>query len=89
MESLKLVRNRISDVGFEKLLNVLEQNKTLVTLNLSTNKISDKIFDKLEAFFKLNSCLKNIYLNQNLINANKVKKRVEDLKKNYGVSIFL
>lgn len=50
------------------LLEALENNFTLVSLNVSKNKITTKIMDKLEIFRKKNKTLTDLHMSSNLVN---------------------
>ncbi|CAD8191227.1 unnamed protein product [Paramecium octaurelia] len=80
---VKLMRNRISDIGAMKLMELHCQ-----VLYLQSNVITEKFLDMImNAILKqVQIHIKTVYLGQNLINQFRVKKKIEDLKK-LGISI--
>ncbi|CAD8201809.1 unnamed protein product [Paramecium pentaurelia] len=88
IEILKLGKNRISDIGFDKLLSLLLKRSDIHTLNLSNNDCTEKSIDMIERRIqKLHG--KTIYLsNCKLNNLNQLKKK-QTLFQNKGVILFL
>ena len=50
LKSLKLVRNKITDIMCFQILDSLDYNQSLTSLNLASNRITAKVFDKLNDF---------------------------------------
>ena len=50
LKSLKLVRNKITDIMCFQILDSLDYNQSLTSLNLANNRITAKVFDKLDDF---------------------------------------
>ena len=50
LKSLKLVRNKITDIMCFQILDSLDYNQSLTSLNLASNRITAKVFDKLDDF---------------------------------------
>ena len=50
LKSLKLVRNKITDIMCFQILDSLDYNQSLISLNLASNRITAKVFDKLNDF---------------------------------------
>ncbi|CAK63496.1 unnamed protein product (macronuclear) [Paramecium tetraurelia] len=88
IEILKLGKNRISDIGFDKLLTLLLKRSDIHTLNLSNNDCTVKSIDMIERRIqKLYG--KTIYLsNCKLNNLTQLKKK-QTLFQNKGVTLFL
>ncbi|CAD8071080.1 unnamed protein product [Paramecium sonneborni] len=82
---IKLMKNRISDVGAIKLMELHSQVLHLQS-NVITEKFLDMIMNAIQKQIQIH--IKTIYLGQNLINQFRVKKKIEDLKK-LGISIQL
>ncbi|CAD8187973.1 unnamed protein product [Paramecium pentaurelia] len=80
---IKLMRNRISDVGAMKLMELHCQVLYLQS-NVITEKFLDLIMNAIQKQIQIH--IKTVYLGQNLINQFRVKKKIEDLKK-LGISI--
>ncbi|CAD8195530.1 unnamed protein product [Paramecium octaurelia] len=80
---VKLMRNRISDVGAIKLMELHCQVLYLQS-NVITEKFLDMIMNAIQKQIQIH--IKTVYLGQNLINQFRVKKKIEDLKK-LGISI--
>ena len=89
IQSLKLVRNKISDQGGFALLSAIENNSALHTLNLCNNNLSEHFLEKvIEMAHRKATGLKHIYINSNGFSANKSKKKIEELKK-FGITITM
>ncbi|CAD8126908.1 unnamed protein product [Paramecium sonneborni] len=88
IEILKLGKNRITDIGFDKLLTLLLKRSDIHTLNLTNNECTEKSIDMIERRIqKLQG--KTIYLsNCKLNNLNQLKKK-QTLFQNKSVTLFL
>ncbi|CAD8100807.1 unnamed protein product [Paramecium primaurelia] len=80
---IKLMRNKISDTGACKLLELHCQ-----ILHLQSNVITERFLDSIQQLIQKQTQIhiKTIYLGQNLMNLFRVKKKIEDLKK-LGITI--
>eukprot|EP00812_Abedinium_dasypus_P009335 NODE_3031_length_840_cov_268.620382.p1 GENE.NODE_3031_length_840_cov_268.620382~~NODE_3031_length_840_cov_268.620382.p1 ORF type:complete len:199 (-),score=74.23 NODE_3031_length_840_cov_268.620382:226-822(-) len=79
---LRLVFNKIGDVGAKALADALKNNSTLETLWLTGNKIGDVGAKALADGLKSNSTLKTLWLEQNNIGNVGAKALAEALKSN-------
>lgn len=78
VKTLKLIRNKITDEGMDRVWGYLEN---IITLNLSQNYLTDRFVDQLlHNLHKLPS-LKSVILSQNKIRERNVKNKLEEIKK--------
>ncbi|KAM3128756.1 hypothetical protein pb186bvf_019168 [Paramecium bursaria] len=81
---LKLMRNKISDTGAIKLIDINAQ-----ALHLQANVITERFLDMIISILSTKTLqIKTIYLNQNLMNLFRIKKKIEEIRK-LGIVIQL
>lgn len=64
VKTLKLIRNKLTDEGMDKMLPYFSN---VITLNLSQNLLTDRFIDRLLAFLPKMPNLKSLILSQNKI----------------------
>lgn len=85
IKTLKLIRNKLTDEGLEKML---PHFSSIITLNLSQNLLTDRFIDYLLTHLPRLPLLKSIILSQNKIKERSVKTRLEEIKK-YEIVVSL
>lgn len=78
VKTLKLIRNKITDEGMDKVWGCLEN---IITLNLSQNNLTDRFIDQLLHNLPRLPNLRSVILSQNKIRERNVKGRIEEIKK--------
>lgn len=78
IRSLKLIRNRITDEGLEKIIPHLAN---ISTLNLSQNHLSEKALDLLYGNLHQLPQLRNVILTQNKIKEKALKLKLDEFKR--------
>jgi hypothetical protein len=78
VKTLKLIRNKLTDEGLDKMLPCFGN---IITLNLSQNLLTDRFIDQLITSLPKLPNLKSLILSQNKIKERNVKGRLEEIKK--------
>ncbi|KAL4442817.1 hypothetical protein ABPG74_010706 [Tetrahymena malaccensis] len=89
IKTLKLNKNKISDEGFIKLIDLVETNcKNIEDIYLQNNQITEKSLNKIQDLKKNQiSKIKNIYLKDNSIADNKVIQGILTNENKQGIKI--
>jgi|JI6StandDraft_1071083.scaffolds.fasta_scaffold13097_4 Ran GTPase-activating protein (RanGAP) involved in mRNA processing and transport len=85
IKTLKLIRNKLTDEGLEKMLPYFG---SIITLNLSQNLLTDRFIDHLLNHLPKLPLLKSLILSQNKIKERGIKTRLEEIKK-YEIVVSL
>ena len=80
LKILKFQKNKFQDEVLNRLLHQLN-NSSVTTLHLQGNYLTEKSIDIYHEHAKQGGSIKMLYLNNNLINQNKVKKKMDECKK--------
>ncbi|KAL4491453.1 hypothetical protein ABPG72_008109 [Tetrahymena utriculariae] len=88
-KTLKLNKNKISDEGFIKLIDLVETNcKNIEDIYLQNNQITEKSLNKIQELKKNSICkIKNIYLKDNSITDNKIIQGIQSSDNKQGIKI--
>ncbi len=76
-----MVKNNISDEGFQRLLSFLLKDENVQVLNMTGNKLGRKSLDMLLKFAESNSYLKTIYVTHNRISPAQLSSKKQLLDK--------
>ncbi|EDK31465.2 RING-type zinc-finger, LisH dimerization motif protein (macronuclear) [Tetrahymena thermophila SB210] len=89
IKTLKLNKNKITDEGFIKLIDLVETNcKNIEEIYLQNNQITEKSLNKIQDLKKNTICkIKNIYLKDNSIADNKVIQGILSNENKLGIKI--
>lgn len=85
VKTLKLIRNKLTDEGLDKMLPCFVN---VITLNLSQNLLTERFIDRLIEFLPKLPNLKSLILSQNKIKERSVKARLDEIKK-YDIVVSL
>lgn len=80
-QSLKLVRNNLTDEGMRVLLGYLVSDDCTQELNLTNNQLTGRSLEWIAIFAKRNSILKTFYLTNNKVSARELKEWREEFAK--------
>ncbi|KRX06129.1 hypothetical protein PPERSA_00009 [Pseudocohnilembus persalinus] len=87
INSIKLLKNKITDVGFQKILGFLSKNTTVTQLNLLQNNISVRALDLIGQYLQQNSTLKEIILIKNDPGLIKERQKIMILQEQLGIYV--
>lgn len=90
LEIVKLVKVGLRDDHLNILLNFLGRQPSVQTMVVSHNQLTDDSVDMLIEFYKEEERgLKNIYLSKNSISLVRCRHKIQQLKQDYRLNIYI